>query len=103
MKSSRQFDECEGRAAAQVDLKPFDGLRVIVLMPADGRQIPFHGTGRFENHPTLGHVLRVVAEDELACPEVILSESLWRGSIKRVAGGEADFCFSPRPAAPLRR
>ena len=101
MKLSRQFRTAQVREARPVDLKRYDGVRIVVLLAGGGRQIPFYGMAQFERHETLGNVLRIQADPaEFGSPEVILAEEQWEGSIEPLDSPKAEYRFVPSPSWP---
>ena len=101
MISSRLSRASESSDEPPTDLKPYDGLRVVVMLTSEEGPIPFYGTARWESHPTLGNVLCIEPEIfDSGSTAVFLSESLWVGTIEKIEDDEADYRFTPAGRDP---
>ena len=84
-----------------VDLRPYDGRPVVVVLSGGGSQISFYGMGQFEHDLTLGNVLRICpATQEMGSPSIVISEQDWDGSIEALDDPKAEFRFMPSPQWP---
>jgi len=85
-----------------VDLSPYDGKRICVLVQAAGKVVPACGVASYEQDELLGAVLRIRV-DSLKTDEEIdffISEKEWKGEITTDPELDCDFCFLPPPAEP---
>lgn len=86
-----------GEVGRKCDFAAFDGKRIAVVLSVGGRPRVCRGTAAYKTHPTLGPVLgvRVEGEADFGVPELLLSETRWRGEISPDTRHGCDYCFVP--------